>query len=175
MFPLFFFFAVVAVLNASASSLLRSIGVITYILWVIVLIIPACRSLLTHKWLHSTCLYFICAPEGWVALHLFSAKPSRRLSQTSQASTMTLMRNTSATPVSWQKTSYAVCWSRTPSTKCFYLFVDRQWWFLLTWAFLFAFCRKRMKIDDSLEHPWIKVSWLIRYFPVVFITQLAFD
>lgn len=32
-----------------------------------------------------------------------------------------------------------------------------------------------MKIDDSLEHPWIKVSWLIRYFPVVFGTQLAFD
>lgn len=24
-----------------------------------------------------------------------------------------------------------------------------------------------MKIDDSLEHPWIKVSCLIHYFPVV--------
>lgn len=105
----------------------------------------------------------ICDPVGWAARHHFWAKPSRRLWQTSPLSTTTLTRSISAAPVSWPRTSYAVCWSKIPSTTRWRLCgSSKENKSLLCWSFslvdCFVFYRKRMTIDDSLEHPWIKVS-----------------
>lgn len=112
-----------------------------------------------HRFFCLTKLYLLFR-VGWVVLHHFWVKPSRRPWPTSQQSIMTLMRSTSATPASWPRTSYAVCWSRIPSRNLpisFFVIEQR----ILAHHFLtgnMCFCRKRMTIDDSLQHSWIKVG-----------------
>lgn len=115
-----------------ASSLLhRSIGVITYILWVMFphhpwLLSPAeteITSLLLH--ILSNFKASVCV-IGWAALPRFWARPSRRPWPTSQLSTTTLTRSISATPASWPKTSYAVCWSRIQSKNILSFNTTRQ-------------------------------------------------
>lgn len=80
-----------------------------------------------HRFFCLTKLYLLFR-VGWVVLHHFWVKPSRRPWPTSQQSIMTLMRSTSATPASWPRTSYAVCWSRIPSRnlpKSFFVIEQR--------------------------------------------------
>lgn len=98
----------------SSSLVCRSIGVITYILWVMFYVMNHwITTPLSRIWSKAK---FLCT-LGWVVHHHFWARPNRRLWRTFLLSTMTLMKNISATPASWPRTSYAVCWSRIQSKK----------------------------------------------------------
>lgn len=113
---------------------------------------------------------FICVPAGWAGLRHFLGRQSRRPWLTSQPLTTTLMKNTSATPASSPRTSYAVCSSKIPSKNFSDIMLKIKhhvlWkstvlaWSFAHWWNILAF-RKRMTIDDSLQHPWIKVCGLL--------------
>lgn len=113
-----------------SSLLRRSIGVITYILWVAFQATSRRGHLRRHKSLCSPSALFPSkaksfssrVPADWAALRRSWARPSRRRWPTSRPSTTTLMKSISVTPVSWQRTSYAVCWSRIRSRNLWGIF-----------------------------------------------------